>query len=92
MKEHPESEHTKEREPGRHPASSRTRESNLVHERELLLVEAINGLLEALDRCGGDPPDCPYCGPARAFALQLIAPESGLDPLANEGREPHPDV
>jgi hypothetical protein len=43
-----------------------------VDGREARLVEAIGGLLDALERCGGDPPDCPYCGPARAFAEELL--------------------
>jgi len=90
MKEFPESEPAKDRDSGRQPVSRGASESNL--DRELLLVEAINVLLEALDRCGGDPPDCPHCGPARAFALQLVAPEPGLDPSDNEELEPHPDV
>ena len=92
MTECPGSEPTKERDSGRQPVSSETLESNLVRERELLLVEAINGLLEALERCGGDPPDCPHCGPARAFARYLVALESGLEPSGNEELEPHPDV
>ncbi len=92
MKEFPESGPTKARDSGRQPVSSETRESNLLPERELLLVEAINGLLEALDACGGDPPDCPHCGPARAFARQLVAPESGLASSGKEEAESHPDV
>ena len=92
MKELPESEPTKDTDLGRPPVSSETRGSNLIPERELLLVEAINGLLEALERCGGDPPDCPHCGPARAFARYLVALESGLEPSGNEELEPHLDV
>ena len=40
--------------------------------REETLVQAVRGLLDALDRCGVDEPDCPHCGPARAFALTLL--------------------
>jgi hypothetical protein len=41
--------------------------------REAQLTRAITGLLDALDRCAGDPPDCPHCGPARSFALNLLS-------------------
>jgi hypothetical protein len=34
-------------------------------------------LLDALDRCAGDPPDCPHCGPARAYANALLDTETG---------------
>ena len=63
--------------------------ADLASERDLLLVNAIKGLLEALDRCGGDPPDCPYCGPARAFALDLINPKPGLERRGNSEPELH---
>lgn len=39
---------------------------------EGLLTDAVRGLLDALDRCGGDEPDCPHCGPARAFAIEAL--------------------
>ena len=38
------------------------------------LTRAVQQLLDALDRCAGDPPDCPHCGPARSFALGLLNP------------------
>ena len=45
---------------------------NTGENREGNLLRAVNLLLEALDSCAGDPPDCPHCGPARAFALSLL--------------------
>ena len=41
------------------------------------LTLAIRQLLDALDRCAGDPPDCPHCDPARRFALDLLKPDPG---------------
>jgi hypothetical protein len=35
---------------------------------------AVRQLLDALDRCAGDPPDCPHCGEARRFAIDLLQP------------------
>lgn len=43
--------------------------------RESQLTLAVRQLLDALDRCAGDPPDCPHCGPARVFADSLLNPE-----------------
>jgi hypothetical protein len=43
--------------------------------RESRLKSALRGLIDALDRCSGDPPDCPHCGPARSLALQLLGEE-----------------
>lgn len=62
--------------------------------REDALGTAVGMLLEALDRCGGDGPDCPHCGPARAFALQALEitpspdpkPESQAERLSFRGR------
>ena len=50
------------------PTESETRESKLER--------AVYQLLDALDACGGDPPDCPHCGPARAFAQDLLGTEA----------------
>src|SRR5690242_16773239 len=34
---------------------------------------AVEQLLQALEACAGDPPDCPHCGPARSFAESLLS-------------------
>jgi hypothetical protein len=39
------------------------------------LTRAVHQLLDALERCAGDPSDCPHCGPARNFALDLLNPK-----------------
>ena len=62
--------------------------------REETLVHAVRLLLDALDRCGGDEPDCPHCGPARAFALEALeilpgsarTPEHKAERLTLRGR------
>lgn len=61
--------------------------------REVVLTTAVEMLLDALDRCGGDDPDCPHCGPARAFALQALelapsaeTPEQRAERLTLRGR------
>jgi len=41
-------------------------------EREARLEQAVRMLTEALERCGGDDPSCPDCGPARAFADSVL--------------------
>lgn len=61
------------------PAESETRESKLER--------AVYQLLTALDGCAGDPPDCPHCGPARAFAQELLSPESAQKNPANAEQE-----
>ena len=53
--------------------------------REATLEQAIRMLVDALDRCGGDEPTCPHCGPARAFAEGLV------NPLVEEAQRPQPE-
>jgi single-strand DNA-binding protein len=48
------------------------------------LVTAVRSLLDALERCSGDPPDCPHCGPARAFALEMLTPAVLPEPPKTE--------
>lgn len=59
----------------------------LAPPRETVLTTAVEMLLDALDRCGGDEPDCPHCGPARAFALQALE----LTPAGAETPEQRPE-
>lgn len=40
--------------------------------REAELEQAVRMLRDALDGCGGDDPSCPDCGPARAFAEEVL--------------------
>lgn len=40
--------------------------------REAELERAVRMLRDALDGCGGDDPSCPDCGPARAFAAEVL--------------------
>jgi hypothetical protein len=47
-------------------------------------VLAVRQLLDALDRCAGDPPDCPHCGEARRFAIDLLQPTPVDQPTTNE--------
>lgn len=62
--------------------------------REAALATAVEMLLGALERCGGDGPDCPDCGPAQAFALQALdlardateSPEPRAERLTLRGR------
>lgn len=54
--------------------------------REENLVRAVNLLLEALDSCAGDPPDCPHCGPARSFAINLL--ENSQSQAGSQVQEP----
>ncbi|MBE0610051.1 MAG: single-stranded DNA-binding protein [Dehalococcoidia bacterium] len=44
--------------------------------REAVLEQAVKGLVDALERCGGDEPSCPNCGPAREFAAEILASET----------------
>jgi hypothetical protein len=41
-------------------------------DKEARLTKAVRLLLDALDRCSGDPLDCPHCGPSRTYALNLL--------------------
>lgn len=55
------------------PTASRFSERSEATPRERQLEQAVAQLLDALERCGGDDPDCPHCGPARQFAAGLLA-------------------
>lgn len=52
--------------------------------RERQLEQAVVQLLDALERCGGDGPECPHCGLARQFAIGLLTEQPG----ATEQEEP----
>lgn len=76
------------------PDPDQGRTTERAPSREDTLVEAVRGLLDALDRCSGDEPDCPHCGPARAFALNALElapgatepPEQKAERLTLRGR------
>lgn len=53
-------------------------------DRQTHLTKAVRQLLDALDRCAGDPPDCPHCGPARTFAQDLLKPLDDQQLVSNE--------
>ncbi|MCC7364839.1 MAG: single-stranded DNA-binding protein [Dehalococcoidia bacterium] len=53
--------------------------------REAQLERAVRMLRDALDGCGGDDPSCPDCGPARAFADEL------LKRPAEQANQPNPE-
>ena len=59
------------------PGPDQPQRSEAAPKREETLVDAVRQLLDALDRCGGDEPDCPHCGPARAFALEALELAAG---------------
>jgi len=52
------------------------------------LTRAVEQLLDALERCAGDPPDCPHCGPARSFAEKLLRSEVAV---GEQQLEPAPE-
>jgi hypothetical protein len=57
------------------------------------LTHAVRQLLDALDRCAGDPPDCPHCGPARSFALGLLSPKpTDQDPSVEQTQNRQPST
>jgi hypothetical protein len=80
----------REREPKQKPGANEARPDTQPAEPEsdtTQLQQAIRALLDALDRCAGDPPDCPHCGPARALALDLIgAAEDQVKPKPEQER------
>ncbi len=52
--------------------------------REATLERAVHMLVDALDRCGGDEPTCPHCGPARTFAAEVLESQPKQPPPEQE--------
>jgi hypothetical protein len=48
------------------------RQENAIEDEVIRLRLAVGQLLDALERCAGDPPDCPHCGSARSFAEAIL--------------------
>lgn len=51
--------------------------------REASLERAVRMLTDALDRCGGDDPACPHCGPAQIFAAEVLGHPLEPSPQSN---------
>jgi hypothetical protein len=62
-----------EREPRGRPQNVEATERSA---REATLERAIHMLVDALERCAGDEPTCPHCGPARVFAAEVLETET----------------
>ncbi len=56
--------------------------------REANLERAVRMLTDALEGCAGDDPSCPHCGPARAFAAEVLErqPETGIPAVTEQER------
>lgn len=60
--------------PDREKQPRRSQRGRKELSREGQLEQAVRMLVDALDRCAGDEPDCPHCGPARSLAAELLTP------------------
>lgn len=54
------------------PETAKTPRAAERSAREATLERAVEMLVDALDRCAGDEPTCPHCGPARTFAAEVL--------------------